>query len=111
MLDLGIKINPNSKTEILGMFRINNEFGGFWGGGVSFDVRQLYVRGVAADIIRYHVGNIDYKLTPYTFFNHNSDILTSSIGTMSIKEDVVNYESFYNNNNTWRQQGAAINFS
>ena len=30
---------------------------------------------------------------------------------MAIKEDVVNYESFYNNNNTWRQQGAAINFS
>ena len=111
LLDLGIKINPNSKTEILGMFRINNKFGGFWGGGVSFDVRQLYIRGVAADIIRYHVGNIDYKLTPYTFFNHNSDILTSSIGTMAIKEDVVNYESFYNNNNTWRQQGAAINFS
>ena len=43
LLDLGIKINPNSKTEILGMFRINNKFGGFWGGGVSFDVRQLYI--------------------------------------------------------------------
>ena len=78
LLDLGIKINPNSNTEVMGMFRINNEYGGFWGGGVNFDVRQLYVRGVANDIFRYQVGNIDYKLTPYTFYNHNQVILTSS---------------------------------
>ena len=31
LLDLGIKINPNSNTEVMGMFRINNEYGGFWG--------------------------------------------------------------------------------
>ena len=43
LLDLGIKINPNSNTEVMGMLRINNEYGGFWGGGVTFDVRQLYV--------------------------------------------------------------------
>jgi len=109
LLDLGFKINPNANTEILGMVRINNEFGGFWGGGVSFDIRQLYVRGVAADIVRYQIGNIDYKLTPYTFYNHNQDILTSSIGTTRIKEDVLNYESFYKEN-TWRQQGASVNF-
>jgi len=109
LLDLGIKINPNSNTEVMGMFRINNEYGGFWGGGVNFDVRQLYVRGVANDIFRYQIGNIDYKLTPYTFYNHNQDILTSSIGTLGIREDVFNYETFYSNN-TWRQQGASLNF-
>ncbi len=109
LLDLGIKINPNSNTEVMGMFRINNEYGGFWGGGVSFDVRQLYVRGVANDIFRYQLGNIDYKLTPYTFYNHNQDILTSSIGTLGIREDVFNYETFYSDN-TWRQQGASLNF-
>lgn len=109
LLDLGIKINPNSNTEVMGMFRINNEYGGFWGAGVNIDVRQLYVRGVANDIFRYQVGNIDYKLTPYTFYNHNQDILTSSIGTLGIREDVFNYETFYSDN-TWRQQGASLNF-
>ena len=109
-LDLGIKINPNEKTEILGMFRINNAFGGFWGGGVSFDVRQLYVRGVACDVIRYQIGNIDYKLTPYTFFNHNPDFLTNSVGIQVIKEGIVDYETFYKNN-SWRQQGASVNFA
>lgn len=110
LMDLGIKINPNAQTEILGMLRINNAFGGFWGGGVTFDVRQLHVRGVAAEIVRYQIGNIDYKISPYTFYNHNTDLLTSSIGTMRIKEDVLNYESFYKNN-TWRQQGASMNFA
>ena len=109
LLDLGIKINPNSNTEVMGMFRINNEYGGFWGGGVNFDVRQLYVRGVANDIFRYQIGNIDYKLTPYTFYNHNQDILTSSIGTLGIREDIFNYETFFSDN-TWRQQGASLNF-
>jgi hypothetical protein len=109
LIDLGIKINPNEKTEILGMFRITNTFGGFYGGGVSFDVRQVYLKGVAGDFLRYQLGNIDYKLSPYTFFNHNPDLLVSSFGTTRIKEEVLNYESFYSNN-TWRQQGAAINF-
>ena len=103
LIDLGVKINPNKDTEILGMFRIRNDFGGFWGSGVSFDVRQLYVRGVAANLLRYHIGNIDYKMTPYTFYNHNADILTASSGAMAIKEDIFNYESFYKGN-TWRQQ-------
>ena len=57
---------------------------------MNFDVRQLYVRGVANDIFRYQIGNIDYKLTPYTFYNHNQDILTSSIGTLGIREDIFN---------------------
>jgi hypothetical protein len=110
LIDLGFKINPNSSTEILGMIRIKNAFGGFWGAGVNFDVRQLYVRGVIANAVRYQLGNIDYKLTPYTFYNHNPDQLLELNGIQKIKQDIVNYETFYNNNNTWRQQGAAIDF-
>lgn len=110
LLDLGVKINPNANTEVLGMLRIRNEFGGFWGAGVTFDVRQLHVRGVAKNFLMYQIGNIDYKLTPYTFFNHNADILTSSAGSFRMKERVMNYESFYSDN-TWRQQGASYNFA
>ena len=110
LIDLGFRINPNPSTEILGMVRIKNDLGGFWGSNVAFDVRQIHVRGVAAKIVRYQIGNIDYKLTPYTFYNHNPDMLLSGIGALKIKEDILNYESFYNRNNTWRQQGAAADF-
>jgi hypothetical protein len=110
LIDMGFKINPNDQTEILGMIRINNDFGGFWGGGVTFDVRQLYVRGVAGKVLRYQIGNIDYKLTPYTFYNNDFDLQMNSSGALGIKQDVNDYEAFYTRNNTWRQQGAAIDF-
>lgn len=110
LIDLGIKINPNANTELLGMFRINNDLGGFWGGGVTFGVRQLHLKGVAGNIVRYQIGNIDYKLTPYTFYNHNPDLLVSSFATTRIKEDVLNYETFFGSD-TWRRQGASINFA
>jgi hypothetical protein len=109
LIDLGVKINPNPKTEILGMFRINNAFGGVWGSDVSFGVRQLHVKGIAGKGIRYQIGNIDYKLTPYTCFNSNPDLILPSFGTTAIKEQIINYESFYKAN-TWRQQGAAVDF-
>ena len=41
LLDMGISLFPNKNTEVISMFRIRNEIGGFWGGGVSFNVRQL----------------------------------------------------------------------
>ena len=40
LADIGMSIYPNKQTEIIGMFRIRNELGGFWGGGVTFNVRQ-----------------------------------------------------------------------
>jgi hypothetical protein len=110
LIDLGFKINPNASTEVLGMVRINNALGGFWGSGVTFDVRQIHVKGVVKNALRYQIGNIDYKLTPYTFYNHNADLLVQSSSVLKIKEEVLNYESFYRNN-TWRQQGAAIDFA
>jgi len=110
LIDLGFKINPNAQTEILGMIRINNALGGFWGSGVTFGVRQLHVKGIAGKGIRYQLGNIDYKLSPYTCYNSNPDLILPSIGTTAIKEQIVNYESFYQSN-TWRQQGAAADFA
>jgi hypothetical protein len=110
LIDLGVKITPNSSTEILGMIRINNAFGGFWGSGVTFDVRQLYVRGVVASAFRYQIGNIDYKLSPFTCFNHDADRLIPVTGVQRIKQDIVDYETFHTKNNTWRQQGAAVDF-
>ncbi len=110
LIDLGFKINPNATTEIMGMIRVKNDLGGFWGSNVAFDVRQIYVRGVAGNILRYQIGNIDYKLTPYTFYNHNPDMLISGRGVLKMKEDILNYESFYRDDNTWRQQGAAVDF-
>jgi hypothetical protein len=110
LIDLGVNILPNKNTEILGMIRIKNQLGGFYGAGVTFDVRQLYIKGIISNVVRYQLGDINYKLTPFTFYNNDYDDLIQHPQVFNIQKDIVNYETFYKNN-TWRQQGAALDFS
>ncbi len=109
LIDLGFNIRPNKNTEIMGMVRINNRFGGFWGAGVTFDVRQLWLKGVIADKVRYQLGDINLKQTPFTFWNHDEDRCIQQPAVFDLQRDIVNYESFYVPG-TWRQQGAAVDF-
>lgn len=109
LIDLGFNIIPNKTTEILGMIRIKNQYGGFFGGGVSFDVRQLWVKGIIANTVRYQLGDINLKQTPFTFYNSNEDVLLINNPITKIQHDIVNYETFYKNN-TWRQQGVSVDF-
>jgi hypothetical protein len=104
LIDLGVNIRPNANTEILGMFRIRNQYGGFWGAGVSFDVRQLWLKGVVADVLRYQVGDLNLKQTPFTLYNPHADRLDSLPEIFRLQQQIVDYERFYMRN-TWRQQG------
>ena len=110
LIDLGVNIFPNKNTEILGMFRINNRFGGFYGAGVNFNVRQLYVKGVIANAVRYQLGDVNYKLTPYTFYNHDEDFNVKMPEIFNLQREIMNYETFYKQN-TWRQQGGILDFA
>jgi hypothetical protein len=107
LVDLGINMRPNPQMEIQGMIRVRNDYGGFWGAGVSFDVRQLYVKGVAGGIVRYQLGDINYRLTPYTLWNTQQELISNTPFLFQQQADVVNYDHFYNNDNSWRQQGAS----
>ena len=70
LIDLGILIRPSNDTEIITELRMRNELGGFYGAAVNFGVRRLTLKGVINDAIRYKIGDIDLKLTPYTLFNN-----------------------------------------
>lgn len=109
LIDLGVNITPNKSTEIMGMIRIRNAYGGFWGSGVTFDVRQLWVKGIIGNVVRYQVGDINLKQTPFTLYNHNEDRLLKNPDIFSLQSDIVDYERFYIKN-TWRQQGASVDF-
>jgi len=110
LIDLGFSIFPNDKTEIISSFRIRNELGGFWGGGVSFNVRQLTLRGVAANVVKYELGDIDLKMTPYTLFNMHEEGAVNEAEIFSLRRDIVHYDMFYMNDNTWRMQGGQVKF-
>jgi hypothetical protein len=109
LVDLGVNLKPNKNTEIMGMFRIRNNYGGFWGGGVTFDVRQVYLKGVVANALRYQLGDLNLKQTPFTLYNHHADAIDSLPAIFALQNNIVRYERFYQQN-TWRMQGANIDF-
>lgn len=109
LLDLGVSVFPNKNTEVLGMFRIRNELGGFWGGGVSFNVRQLTLKGVAGGVLRYEVGDLDLEMTPYTLYNFREEGVVNEADIFAVRRDVVHYDMFYIDNQ-WRMQGGKVNF-
>lgn len=110
MVDLGLNVMPNDNIYVIGMVRVRNDFGGFWGSGTTFDVRQLTVAGVLADVIKYQLGDIDYRLSRYTF-NNNTALINRNMGVISgVPLEQTRYDLFYGDEHTWRQQGAAIDF-
>jgi hypothetical protein len=107
MADLGLNIRPNKNMEIHGMVRVRNDYGGFWGSGVTFDIRQMYVKGVIGGVVRYQLGDINYRLTRYTFWNNDQEFFAQSPTVFKQQFDVVNYDHFHNFDGAWRQQGGA----
>lgn len=110
LADLTINVRPNANTELLGQVRVRNDFGGFWGSGVTFDVRQLYLKGVVGGIVRYQLGDFNYKLSPYTFYNSDEELSLNEPSIFGIYRDMMHQDLFYDDNNSWRQQGASVDF-
>jgi hypothetical protein len=111
MVDLGVNIQPNKDLLIKGMVRVRNDYGGFWGSGVTFDVRQLTIKGVIGGFLGYQIGDIDYKLSPYTFRNNVSLVNQRPGALTDLLINQVQYDLFYMPDNTWRQQGVAMDFA
>jgi len=90
---------------------VRNDYGGFWGSGVTFDVRQLYIKGIIGGFLKYQLGDINYKLTKYTFSN-STGLVNKYQGVLTnVPLEQLQYDLFYTRDNTWRQQGAAIDFA
>ena len=110
LVDLGINIRPNKSTEILAMVRLRNDYGGFWGSGVTFDLRQMYVKGVIGGIVKYQLGDFNYRLTRYTLWNSDQEVISNTPQAFQQQTDLINYDHFYSADHSWRQQGASVGF-
>ena len=110
VLDLVVNGQPGASTEVQGVVRMRNEFGGFFGAGATVEIRELWARGVIADVIRYRVGDMDLALTPYTLFLPDADGVVNEPELFQPLRDVVYYDEFYTGRNTRRLQGANLDF-
>ncbi|MES2388841.1 MAG: hypothetical protein V4543_12640 [Bacteroidota bacterium] len=105
LFDWGINIRPNKETEITGVMRMRNEFGGFYGGGVTVGIRQLTAKGTIAKVIKYQVGDVFLKQTPYTLWNNAEEGRINEAEVFNLPRQVVYYENYYKPGNLWHMQG------
>ena len=110
LLDLAVNAQPNDVTEVQGVIRVRNEFGGFFGSGVTVEVRELWARGIVADVLRYRVGDMDVALTPYTLYLPEADGVVNTPALFRPLREVIYHDEFYTGFNERRLQGAHLDF-
>ena len=109
LVDLNVHVNPLEDIEVFAQLRVRNSFGGFFGAGTDVMVRQLRASGVIDQRVRFNVGDIYLKQSPFTLWNSEEE-LSSIQGPFSPYRDILHYESFYQDNR-WRLQGLQTDFS
>jgi hypothetical protein len=105
LFDLGINAQPSELLRASATLRIKNEFGGFYGDGTTINFRQFKVEGIIGRKVKFQIGDLDLKLSPYTLFNFYESYHTFESDLFAIQRSIVNYENF-NFGNNWRVQGA-----
>ena len=111
LVDLGVNINPDKKTEIVAIIRLRSDLGGFYGAGTSAFLRQAYVKGIVGKFLNYQVGDMYLKLSPFTFYNNYAEGSANEGRVFSdLRRDYTYYENL-NRGNYWWQQGAYANFA
>ncbi|HWZ21674.1 MAG TPA: hypothetical protein VNW06_03420 [Cytophagaceae bacterium] len=111
LVDLGIHVNPDKNTQVSTILRLKSDLGGFYGGGNTATIRQIYVRGIVGKFLNYHVGDLFMKMTPYTMFNNDAELSVNEATVFkNLRNDYVYYDNF-NKGNSWWQQGAHTNFA
>jgi len=110
LLDLAINATPNKNSEVQAIVRLRNEFGGFFGAGMSIEVRELWARGIIADFVKYRVGDMDVVMSPYTLFSPDEEGFVNEPAVFQPLKQVIDYEQFYTDDNTRRLQGAKLDF-
>ena len=88
LVDLNVHVNPLEDIEVFAQLRVRNSFGGFFGAGTDVLVRQLRASGVIDQRVRFNVGDIYLKQSPFTLWNSDEE-LSSIQGPFSPYRDTI----------------------
>ncbi len=110
LLDLAINATPNKTSEVQAIVRLRNEFGGFFGAGMSIEVRELWAKGIIADFLKYRVGDMDVVVSPYTLYSPDEEGFVNEPAVFQPLKEVIEYEQFYTDEHTRRLQGGKLDF-
>lgn len=114
VFDLGIKIQPNENFRANAILRSattigdnsanTQQLGTLTQAGIITIFRQVKVEGLIKDKVRYEIGDIDVKLSPYTLVNGQDLFTTYEADVFRQRRSVLTYENF-NIEDNWRLQG------
>lgn len=110
LTDVGVHLNPHAALEIHAQMRIRSEYGGFWGSGLTLDLRQMWIRGIIDQKVRYQIGDLDYRLSPFTLQQSDEWIFSTQSLLFTPQLDMIRYDLFQSDKLTRRQQGIALDF-
>lgn len=105
LFDLGVYAQSGESLRGGAVLRLRNEFGGFYGDGSAFEFRQMLLEGLIGKIVKYQIGDVDLVQTKYTIYNPEITYTDYESDLFQFRRDIVNYENFYTDDNTWRMQG------
>ena len=106
LFDLGFNFKKGKEFKTNAILRVKQPFGDFWGDLTKFEFRQLQIMGELR-WLKYELGDIDVKMTPYTVFNADESYNKFESDIFKARRDIVEYENF-NKNNVWRLQGIKL---
>lgn len=114
IFDLGINVQPNDKFRVSAILRAATtigdnsanaaQIGSLGNSGIVAIFRQIRLEGLIKDVVKYELGDIDVKMSPYTLFNGGGLFTDYESVLYKKRRDFLEYENF-NNGNSWRLQG------
>lgn len=104
LFDLGLNLEKDKTFKANAILRARNQFGLFFGDGTRLEFRQIQLEGIIGKGVKYEIGDIDIKMTPFTVFNSEEMYNEFESDIFAQRRGILEYENF-NSGNNWRLQG------
>ena len=94
LFDLGLNLEKDKTFKANAILRARNQFGLFFGDGTRLEFRQIQLEGIIGKGVKYEIGDIDIKMTPFTVFNSEEMYNEFESDIFAQRRGILEYENF-----------------
>ena len=108
IFDLAVNAELNEKVNFYSELRLGSSLEVFDTSASYIKIRRILLFGHVSKHVKFEVGDIDVKMSPFTLWNNEEEGVISENNLFSTYREIQRYENF-NVGNNWRRQGAKLN--
>ena len=108
VFDLALDAKLNEKINFYSELRLGSSLEVFDTSASYINIRRILLFGKISKNIKFEVGDIDVKMTPFTLWNNEEEGVLVENDLFLKYREIQRYENF-NIGNNWRRQGAKLN--